>query len=105
VVSENETRPAVTVIGTNVVIDFGDHDTALAMMERVRFAPAIPPDLAAPDYEAMRMERHWPTPNHMRRVADALDTLTTGRYGDVLRWFADLADESLARRARIEEQP
>ena len=48
------------------------------------------------DHEAMRKARGWPTPNHMRRAADALDVLTTPRYGDVLRWVADLCDDALA---------
>jgi hypothetical protein len=48
------------------------------------------------DYEQMRMDRSWPTPMH--RTADALDQLTHAHYGDVLRWFADLADASLDAR-------
>ena len=50
------------------------------------------------DYEQMRMDRGWPTPNHMRSAADALDTFTPARYGDVLRWFADLCDAALAEK-------
>lgn len=56
-------------------------------------AEAAPDLRAALDYDAMRVAREWPTPNHMRQVADALDTLTPARYGDVLRWFADRCDE------------
>jgi hypothetical protein len=52
------------------------------------------------DVEALRMERHWPTPNSMRSAADALDHLVIPKYGDVLRWVADLADESLEQRAQ-----
>lgn len=51
------------------------------------------------DHEALRVERGWPTPMHMHRVADALDALTLpARYGDVLRWVADLCDTSLNER-------
>lgn len=53
----------------------------------------------AVDYEKMRMEREWPTPNHMRTIADALDKITPARYGDILRWFADLCDASLDAQA------
>jgi len=45
------------------------------------------------DFDAMRVVRGWPTPNHMRRTADALDNLTFAKYGDILRWFADRCDE------------
>jgi hypothetical protein len=45
--------------------------------------------------EALRMQKSWPTPNHMRRVADALDLLTPAKYGDVLRHVADACDASL----------
>jgi hypothetical protein len=52
-----------------------------------------------PDYEEMRRERGWPTPNHMRRAAEALDVLSIpAKYGDVLRWVADLCDSALAER-------
>lgn len=56
------------------------------------------------DYEQMRRDRGWPTPNHMRRAADALDIFTPARYGDVLRWFADLCDATLDARLR-DSQP
>jgi hypothetical protein len=45
--------------------------------------------------ETLRRERQWPTPNHMRRAADAIDALTPARYGDILRWLADCCDETL----------
>ena len=51
--------------------------------------------------EELRHERGWPTPNHMRTAADALDVLTPARYGDVLRWFADKCDEEPAARAAL----
>jgi len=57
------------------------------------------------DYEQFRMDRGWPTPNHMRRTADALDVFTPAKYGDVLRWFADLCDAALDDRHRVEGQP
>jgi hypothetical protein len=44
------------------------------------------------DMERLRIERGWPTPNHMRHAADALDMLLYPRYGDVLRWVADRCD-------------
>ena len=44
------------------------------------------------DMEALRMERGWPTPNHMRHAADGLDMLAFPRYGDILRWVADACD-------------
>lgn len=47
------------------------------------------------DHEAMRKRLGWPTPNAMRTAARALDLLAFARYGDVLRWVADLCDESL----------
>ncbi len=47
---------------------------------------------AIADFEAFRVDRGWPTPNHMRRTADALDVFTPAKYGGVLRWFADLCD-------------
>ena len=47
---------------------------------------------AAETPDEMRQRLKWPTPNHMRRTADALDTMTPARYGDILRWFADLCD-------------
>jgi hypothetical protein len=45
------------------------------------------------DLDALRIALEWPTPNHMRRTADALDSLTPAKYGDILRWFADRCDE------------
>lgn len=57
------------------------------------------------DYEAMRFERHWPTPDYMRRAAAALDTLTGNACGDVLRWFADLADAALDARPKPDPVP
>jgi len=42
--------------------------------------------------EALRLSLGWPTPNHMRRAAQALDLLTSAQYGDVLRWVADMCD-------------
>ena len=46
------------------------------------------------EYEELRTAQGWPTPDHLRRTADALDELTPARYGDVLRWFADKCDET-----------
>lgn len=43
-------------------------------------------------WEALRLERGWPTPNAMRHIADALDMITPARYGDILRKVADLCD-------------
>ena len=34
----------------------------------------------------------WPTPNHCRSAADALDRLTPARYGAILRAYADAED-------------
>ena len=48
------------------------------------------------DWEAMRIERGWPTPNGMRRAAEALDHLTPAKYGDILRWIADACDARLS---------
>lgn len=45
------------------------------------------------DFDAMRVAKGWPTPNHVRQCADALDILTPARYGEILRWFADRCDE------------
>lgn len=56
------------------------------------------------DWERLRREKGWPTPHHMRRTADALDQLTRpARYGDVLRWVADLCDAALAAPAASPE--
>ena len=52
------------------------------------------------DYENLRILHNWPTPNHMRRAADALDIFTPARYGDILRWAADLCDTSLVDSRR-----
>ena len=38
----------------------------------------------------------WPTPNHMRSAAAALDTLSPARYGDILRAVADAEDARFA---------
>jgi hypothetical protein len=46
------------------------------------------------DFDVMRLKRGWPTPNHMRRAAEALDIFTPARFGDVLRWFADECDRN-----------
>ena len=62
----------------------------------VRPAPAAPGLREALDWEEYRRTRGWPTPNHMRRVAGALDTLTPAKYGEVLRWVADACDAALA---------
>ena len=50
------------------------------------------------DWETMRVERGWPTPMHMRRIADAIDVFTPAKYGDVLRWMADACDAALEER-------
>jgi hypothetical protein len=55
-------------------------------------------DLGRNPYEDMRVQRGWPTPNHMRHAADALDQLVIPKYGDVLRWVADLCDSKEAAR-------
>lgn len=47
------------------------------------------------DWEAFRKDHGWPTPNHMRSTADALDSLTHAKYGDILRWVADACDSAL----------
>lgn len=44
------------------------------------------------EFEILRHERGWPTPNHMRKAADALDMLVYPKYGDILRWVADQCD-------------
>ena len=67
-------------------------------VDRTEAATTAREEPTGPDYEQMRKDRGWPTPNHMRSTADALDTLTAARYGDVLRWFADLADAALDAR-------
>ena len=49
------------------------------------------------DMEAFRKDQGWPTPGWMRDTADHLDGLMRGaKYGDVLRWVADLCDAALA---------
>ena len=57
------------------------------------------------DFEALRTRSGWPTPMHMHRIADWLDTVTLpARYGDVLRWVADRCDDDLlARPPRVPE--
>jgi len=67
-------------------------DYAKVRQERLDRIAALRAEGAA-DFDAMRVAREWPTPNHMRKAADALDALTPARYGDVLRWFADRCDE------------
>ena len=67
-----------------------------ALAAGVRPAPAAPGLREALDWEEYRRTRGWPTPNHMRRVAGALDTLTPAKYGEVLRWVADACDAALA---------
>ena len=52
--------------------------------------------LVPSDWEEFRKANGWPTPNHMRRVADALDVLTPAKYGDILRWVADATMRALA---------
>ena len=52
------------------------------------------------DYEGMRNQLSWPTPNNMRQTADALDALTAARYGDVLRWVADACDSAIKETDR-----
>lgn len=45
------------------------------------------------DFEKLRKDSGWPTPNAMRRAADGFDTIgVVARYGDVLRWVADACD-------------
>lgn len=44
------------------------------------------------EWERLRTDNQWPTPNHMRRAATGLDSLAVARYGDVLRYVADLCD-------------
>jgi len=69
-----------------------------ALLAALDAALAIPPDPAAEAGavetldERLRMERGWPTPNHMRNAADALDVISIPRYGDILRWVADACD-------------
>ena len=43
----------------------------------------------------------WPTPNHCRRVAEALDEITPARYGDILRAYADAEDVRFAEYGPI----
>ena len=59
-------------------------------------APELPDELRALGWEEYRRTRGWPTPNHMRRIANALDAFTPARYGEVLRWVADACDAALA---------
>lgn len=64
------------------------------------FLHAAPPSLDGPNnWEAFRMDQRWPTPNHMRSAADALDRLAIPKYGDILRWVADACDRALPNRA------
>lgn len=46
------------------------------------------------NFEQLRIDNKWPTPNHMRKTADALDILTFASYGKILRWMADECDKS-----------
>ena len=75
-------------------------DAILAIEYEAAALPAPPPATPglreALDWEEYRRTRGWPTPNHMRRVAGALDTLTPAKYGEVLRWVADACDAALA---------
>ena len=43
-------------------------------------------------WEERRMRLRWPTPNHMRRTAGALNIISVARYGDILSHVADLCD-------------
>jgi hypothetical protein len=82
---------------------FTGSDLAAFIFDRAREYDQEPartagdPRVAEPlDWEALRMERHWPTPLSMSRVADALDMLMHGaKYGDILRWVAEACDASL----------
>lgn len=56
-------------------------------------AGAASPVAESNTWEQLRTERRWPTPNHMRSFADGLDVMgMIPRYGEILRWFADLCD-------------
>ena len=44
------------------------------------------------------VRRGWPTPNHCRKAADALDALSPARYGDILRAYADAEDARTTQR-------
>lgn len=54
------------------------------------------------DVDELRKQRGWPTPNAMRQCADGLDKIAYPRYGDILRWVADLCDDHLSRDKRDE---
>ncbi len=43
----------------------------------------------------------WPTPNNCRRVAEALDGISPGLYGDILRAYADAEDARHAQHGPI----
>lgn len=46
------------------------------------------------EWETFRSSQGWPTPNSMRKAADALDTLSPPKYGAILRFVADLCDKA-----------
>jgi len=72
------------------------HEADAKLIEGIRLpANAVSVDAEPKDWEEHRKANGWPTPNHMRRTADALDVLTPAKYGDILRWVADACDIAL----------
>lgn len=56
----------------------------------------------AVDWEQVRLDKQWPTPRNLHRIADAVDVLCLPmRAGDVLRHVGYLADASLPMRKEI----
>ena len=77
--------------------DNEDYLTELLDRALAEAAQGAAPRAEGLDVEALRMERGWPTPISMRHAADALDKLAIPKYGDVLRWVADLCDGAAPR--------
>lgn len=50
------------------------------------------------EWEQRRRELNWPTPNAMRSAAEAVDHLSPAKYGDILRFVADLCDEEVVSK-------
>lgn len=50
------------------------------------------------EWERRRCDLNWPTPNAMRSAAEALDRLSPAKYGDILRFVADLCDEEVVSK-------
>ena len=67
---------------------FGTQEIEIALDRAAEYGTPASQETAlreALDYDQMRRDRGWPTPNHMRRIAGALDEITPAKYSDVLR--------------------